>query len=84
MADFLFPKCLVFLKYYSIWALHINLSAKMKILIFMLIKYNTIFKMSLEASNAEPLVLSKSWFDINDKKSFLEMSLALDTKNICH
>lgn len=63
--------------------LHINLSAKMKILIFMLIKYNSIFKMPLEASNAEPLALSKSWFDINEK-SLLEMSLALDTKNICH
>lgn len=64
--------------------LYINLSGKMKTLIFMLIKYNTIFKMPLEASNAEPLALSKSWFDINGKKSFLEMSLALDTKNICH
>lgn len=35
--------------------LHVNLPVKMKTFIFMLIKYNTIFKMLLETSSAEPL-----------------------------
>lgn len=54
--------------------LHINHEVKIKILICMLIKYNIIFKMSFEASNAEPLApvphlaFSKIWVDINDMK----------------
>lgn len=54
--------------------LHINRKVKTKILNCMLIRYNIVFKMSFEASNAEPLAsqpslaLSEIWVDINDKK----------------
>lgn len=55
MPDFILPKYSVFLKYYSSWAISTLTSRQSEKFIFMLIEYDTIFKMPLEASNAEPL-----------------------------